>query len=372
MQFIDLKAQQAGLRAKIDERIAQVLDHGNYIMGPEVAELEGALSAFCDASNSITCANGTDAIVLALRALGVGPGDVVIVPAFTFAATAEAVALVGATPAFVDVDLFDFNICVTAVQEMIEYFRKSELTLKAIISVDLFGLPANNLALRELAKDAQVSLIADAAQSFGASYQGGKVGTLGDITTTSFFPAKPLGCYGDGGAVFCEDDEVAATIKSLRVHGKGTEKYDNVRIGLNSRLDTIQAAILLEKLSVLAAEIEKRNRVAKIYSSGLEASFFTPVIPGNATCAWAQFTLRPRKGGRKAYLEALAERDIPSAVYYPKPLHQQTAYRNCPRPDAGLPNSEQLAEEVFSVPMHPYLADDEIAEVIEVLNAAVI
>ena len=356
MQFIDLAAQQANIRKRIDERIAAVLDHGKYIMGPEVAELEAALAIFCGAKYCVSCANGTDALQLAMMALGIGPGDGVLVPSFTFAATAEAPCLVGATPVFVDIDSATYNMDATSLKRAIYHARASGIEPKAVISVDLFGLPADYPEIEAIAKAEGLKLICDSAQGWGGSIDERMTGTFGDLTTTSFFPAKPLGCYGDGGAIFTNNAGLASLLDSLRIHGKGTEKYDNVRIGMNSRLDTIQATILLEKLEIYADELEARNHVASYYTSLLQGRFKTPVIPKGYCSTWAQYTLEAANAAeRTIMMERLKEADIPSVVYYPRPLHTQTAYSGFPTDPKGLPASEEAATRVFSLPMHPYL-----------------
>lgn len=354
--FIDLAAQQARIREKIEARLRAVLDHGRYIMGPEVAELEEKLGAFCGAKHVITCANGTDALELALMALGVGRGDAVFVPSFTFAATAEVVPGTGATPVFVEVDPATFNMEPESLKRAIAHARERALRPAAVIPVDLFGLPADYDAIAPIARAEGMRVVADSAQGFGASYKGRTTGTLADITTTSFFPAKPLGCYGDGGALFTDDDEMAAQLRSLRVHGKGADKYDNVRIGRNSRLDTLQAAILLEKLAIYPGEIESRQRVAETYSRALEGRFRVPHVPDGCRSVWAQYTLIAADAAeRDAVMAHLKAQGVPSVVYYPRPLHRQTAYAGYPTDPEGLAVSEALAETVFSLPMHPYL-----------------
>lgn len=360
LQFIDLARQQQGLRAKIDAAIARVLDHGGYILGPEVAAFEADLSKFCGARHSISCANGTDALSLVLMAKNIGPGDAVLVPTFTFAATAEVVAGRGATPVFVDSLPNTFNMDPASLTQGIRLARELGLAPKAVIAVDLFGLPADYDAIEPIAAKNGLCLICDAAQGFGAKYKGRKVGAIGHATTTSFFPAKPLGCYGDGGAVFTQDDELAAILESLRVHGKGTDKYDNVRVGLNSRLDTLQAAILIEKLAVFAEEIEARNRVAANYAAALAPYVRTPSAPAGLVSVWAQYTLRFPARGRDALAAYLKSRGVPTAVYYPRPLHLHTAYGHYPRAGGSLPAAEEMAQEVLSLPMHPYL--DEAAQ----------
>ncbi len=354
--FIDLQAQRRRLGGKIDEAVLRVVNHGGYIMGPEVKQIEADLAAFCGAAEVISCSNGTDALTLVLRARGIGPGDAVLCPSFTFAATAEVVALAGATPVFVDIDADTFNMNAESLKAGVTEARRADLNPVAVIPVDLFGLPADYDALLPVAEELGLWVLADAAQSFGGVYKGRKVGTLGLATTTSFFPAKPLGCYGDGGAIFTDDSELAAVIRSLRVHGQGSDKYDNVRIGINGRLDTIQAAVLIEKLKIFPDEIEARDRVAQRYNDGLRDVAAVPGTPDGLTSTWAQYTLRI--SGRDAVAAQLKERGVPTAIYYPKPLHQQTAYRDFPVAGNGLPVSERLAGEVLSLPMHPYLEPD--------------
>jgi dTDP-4-amino-4,6-dideoxygalactose transaminase len=374
IEFIDLARQQQVIRTRIDAAIARVLDHGFYILGPEVAAFEANLSAFCGARHAISCANGTDALTLVLMAMGVGPGDAVFVPSFTFAATAEVVAGRGATPVFVDSLPDTYNMDPESLKQGVTRARHLGLTPRAVIPVDLFGLPADYDSIEPIAAENGLFLLCDAAQSFGASYKGRKVGGIGLATTTSFFPAKPLGCYGDGGAIFTQDDELAAILESLRVHGKGSDKYDNVRIGLNSRLDTIQAAILIEKLAIFPDEIEARNRVAARYNAALAKYAGAPAVPPGVKSVWAQYTLRVPAGRRDALAAHLKAAGVPTAIYYPKPLHLQTAYQAYPRASGGLPGTERMALEVLSLPMHPYLdeaAQDRIvAAVIEGLAGA--
>jgi dTDP-4-amino-4,6-dideoxygalactose transaminase len=358
ISFIDLRAQRRALGARIDDAIDHVLDHGQFIMGPEVPLLEGELGAACGAKEVISCANGTDALALFLMAKNVGPGDAVLCPSFTFAATAEVVAWVGATPVFVDVLPDTFNMCPRSLQEGIATAKRLGLSPVGVIPVDLFGQPADYDLIEPLCRTDKLWILADAAQSFGATYKGRKVGTIGLATTTSFFPAKPLGCYGDGGAVFTDDSELAGVIRSLRVHGQGTDKYDNVRIGLNARLDTIQAAILLEKLRIFPGEIARRNEIASHYNDLLADIVIVPKLPDGCVSTWAQYTIRVTEGTRDAFRSELTERKIPTAIYYPIPLHQQTAYRRFPIAGNGLPVSEQLSKEVISLPMHPYLASE--------------
>lgn len=354
IQFVDLQAQRAFLGAKIDDAIARVLEHGRFIMGPEVKNLENQLRIFTGMERAVSCSSGTDAISLPLMALNIGPKDAVFVPSFTFAATAEVVALRGATPVFVDILPDTFNMDAAHLSLAIKGIKSAgKLTPKAIIAVDLFGQMADYPALRKVADEHGLILIADAAQGFGASLNGKQAGHWADVVTTSFFPAKPLGCYGDGGAVLTNDNELANIMESLRVHGKGTDKYDNVRIGLNARIDTLQAAILIEKLSIFSKEIEKRNQVAARYTRELGDIVSAPCVMDGAISTWAQYTLKVNK---RSHIQAsLKEAGIPSAVYYPKPLHQQTAYKDYPQAGNGLPVSDRLAGEVLSLPMHPYL-----------------
>lgn len=359
IQFIDLKAQQDRIRLQIDAAIKRVLDHGKYIMGPEVKELEEKLAAFCGAKHAVTCANGTDALQLILMAQGIGPGDAVFLPSFTFTATPEVVALLGAEPVFVDVLPDTFNMDPGSLLEGIQTAKEQGLTPRGIIPVDLFGQPADYDALEPIAQTHDLWVLCDAAQSFGGAYKGRKIGSLGDATATSFFPAKPLGCYGDGGCVFTNDDRIADTLRSLRVHGKGTDKYDNVRIGVNSRLDTIQAAILLEKLKIFPRELEAKQKLANAYSASLKDFAQTPVVLENCTSSWAQYTLvLPEGTDRSALQTKLKEQVIPTAVYYPMPLHQQEAYKNC-LTAGDLNVSEDLSARVLSLPMSAYLSNDD-------------
>ncbi|MEL6640129.1 MAG: DegT/DnrJ/EryC1/StrS family aminotransferase [Pseudomonadota bacterium] len=369
MQFVDLAAQQTRLRDRIDARIAAVLDHGAYIMGPEVAELEQKLAQFCGAGHCISCANGTDALQLVLMALGIRTGDAVFVPSFTFAATAEVIPCMGATPVFVDIDLATYTMSPESLQRAVDHAKTLGLRPAAIIPVDLFGLPADYPAIKAIADSEGMFLIADSAQGWGGEIDGQKTGTFGTVTTTSFFPAKPLGCYGDGGAIFTNDATLAATLDSLRVHGKGAEKYENVRIGMNSRLDTIQAAILLEKLSVYADEIDARNRVANRYSTALHNRYVTPHVPKGYRSIWAQYTLAAAdERARDQIMQTLVSAGIPTAIYYPRPLHEQAAYSSFPSDPEGLPHSTRASQCVFSLPMHPYLETADQDFVIETLQ----
>ena len=367
--FIDLQAQRRRLGERIDEAMARVLAHGRFIMGPEVRELEDRLGAFCGAKHAIACASGTDALLLALMAEGIGPGDAVFVPAFAFVATAEMAALAGATPVFVDVLPDTFNMDPKSLDAAIGIAEGLGLRPRAVIPVDLFGQPADYGRIGAIADKHGLTVVADAAQSFGAALNGRRVGTLGAYTATSFFPAKPLGCYGDGGAVFTDDDEKAEILRSLRAHGKGSEKYDHVRIGMNGRLDTIQAAILLEKLSIFDEEIALRQEIAARYSEGLRDVTRVPQLTNGAASAWAQYTLLLDE--RDAVAGSLKAQGIPTAIYYPRPLHRQTAYRAYPRAPDGLPVSEDLAGRVLSLPMHPYLDAPTQDRIIAAVRAAV-
>jgi len=357
--FLDLAAQQARLKDGLDARIQKVLAHGQYIMGPEVAELETALCAYTGAKHCVTCANGTDAILLALMALGVGQGDAVFVPAFTFAATAEMIPYLGATPVFTDIDPLTFNMDAASLARCVAHARDRGLRPAAVIPVDLFGLPADYDAIGAVAADSSMRVIADSAQGFGSTYKGRRAGTLGDITTTSFFPAKPLGCYGDGGALFTNDDDWADLLRSMRFHGKGADKYDNVRLGMNSRLDTLQAAILLEKLTIFDEEMAARQALAERYSAALAGSVTVPHVPEGLSSAWAQYTVRlPEGADRSAVRDRLAGQGIPTNVYYPTPLHRLTAYQDNPRDPDGLRESEHAAATVLSLPAGAYLSSE--------------
>jgi dTDP-4-amino-4,6-dideoxygalactose transaminase len=353
--FIDLAAQRRRLGLAIDEAVARVLAHCQFINGPEVRALEVELAAFCGARHAIACSSGTDALRLVLMAWGVGPGDAVICPAFTFCATAEVVALCGATPVIADVDAETFNLNPASCERALAAAKRLGLAPRAVIPVDLFGLPADHDAIDAFAIAHGLLVLDDAAQSFGASYKGRKLGTLAPATATSFFPAKPLGCYGDGGAIFTNDPKLAAHLKSLRAHGEGPDKYDAARIGMTGRLDTVQAAILLEKLKVFPDEIAARNAVAHRYATGLADVATVPRVGNESTSVWAQYTIRLAPGRRDALAAALSAHGIPTAIYYAKPLHEQAAYRDFPLADGGLPVSERLAEEVISLPMHAYL-----------------
>jgi len=352
-EFIDLKFQQQLIRDKIFNRIETVLNHGQYIMGPEVKEFEHELEVFTGCKHALTCANGTDALSLVLMAWGIGPGDAVFVPSFTYVATSEAPAQLGATPFFVDVLKETFNLDPKSFEQSIHEAIKIGLRPAVVIPVDLFGQPADVDAISAIAKAANIKVLIDGAQSFGASNKDRMVGTMGDATTTSFFPAKPLGCYGDGGAIFTADDELAQLVGSIRLHGRGEEKYDNVRIGLNSRLDTLQAAILIEKLKIFPEEFKLRQKVAKSYYSSLPDHIELPKVQKGIVSSWAQFTVLVED--RSAFKSELDKKGIPSAVYYPKALSKQIGYCKYPIVSTGAQISEMLADHVISLPMHPYI-----------------
>jgi dTDP-4-amino-4,6-dideoxygalactose transaminase len=353
--FIDVAAQRRRLGRSVDEAIARVLGHCQFILGPEVRAFEAALAAFCGARHAVSCASGTDALVLVLMAKGIGPGDAVICPSFTFTATAEVAALVGATPVFADVEEGSFNLDPESLQRACATARKLGLRPKVVIPVDLFGQPADYDRIMPVAEAEGLFVLDDAAQAFGATYKNRRLGALAPATATSFFPAKPLGCYGDGGAVLTEDEELAQVMRSVRVHGEGRDKYDCVRIGLNGRLDTIQAAILIEKLKIFPDEIVARERVARRYSAGLADVAIVPKLARGSTSVWAQYTIRLAAGRRDALAAALNPQGIPTAIYYPTPLHCQEPYRGFPVAEGGAPVSERLADEVISLPMHAYL-----------------
>ena len=367
MQFRDLSAQYAALKDGIDAGIARVLEHGRYIGGPEVAELEARLAAYVGARHCITCANGTDALQLALMAWGVGPGDAVFVPDFTFFASGEAPALLGATPVFVDVDERTFNLDAAKLEEAVRFVEdETDLAPRVVVAVDLFGLPADYPAIREVCERHGMLLLEDGAQGFGGSIDGKMACSFGDVSTTSFFPAKPLGCYGDGGAVFTDSDEWAELVRSYAVHGKGSMKYDNVRVGINSRLDAVQAAVLLVKLGVFEGrELDAVNEAAALYDEMLAGSgLVLPEIPEGYRSSWAQYTVQlPGDADRDALQIALKERGIPTMVYYPKPMHEQRAFEGAHLCPGGCPVAKRLCETVLSLPMGPYLDETDLATV---------
>jgi dTDP-4-amino-4,6-dideoxygalactose transaminase len=369
--FTDIAAQRRRLGKSVDDAVARVLDHCQFINGPEVTELEAALAKFCGAKHVVSCASGTDALLMVLMAKNIGPGDAVLCPSFTFCATGEVVVLTGATPVFVDVDEATFNIDAGSLKRGIATARQRGLKPRAIIPVDLFGQPADHDAIDAIAEAEGLFVLNDAAQSFGASYKGRRLGTFGLATTTSFFPAKPLGCYGDGGAIFTDDDALAETLRSIRVHGQGSDKYDNVRIGLTARLDTMQAAILIEKLKIFEDEIAARNAVAERYARGLGNVVTVPRLASGRSSIWACYTIRLPKGtDRDRFAADLKAQGIPTAIYYTKSMHQQTAYREFPVADGGLPVCESLSADVISLPIHAYLDEPTQDRVIEAVRGA--
>ena len=366
--LVDLAAQRRRVGADVEVAMAAVLEHGQFIQGPEVGRLEDELARRCGAGHAVGCSSGTDALLLALLAWGVGPGQAVFVPTFTFVATAEVVALLGATPVFVDIEAATFNLHPASLAAAVGSARDLGLRPAGVIAVDLFGHPADYGAIKAVAADEGMWVLADAAQSLGATLGGRPVGSLADATATSFFPAKPLGCYGDGGAVFTDDAGLAERVRSLQVHGKGQDKYDNVRIGINGRLDTLQAAVLLAKLPYFDDELVRRQQVAARYADGLAGVVGTPTVAPGASSAWANYTVTAPRRDRLAV--ELRQAGIASAVYYARPLHRQRAYRRFPVAPGGLAVAERMAEEVLSLPMHPYLGPVDQDRVIDAVRAA--
>jgi dTDP-4-amino-4,6-dideoxygalactose transaminase len=366
--FIDVAAQRRRLGRAIDDAVARVLAHCQFIQGPEVHVLEAELAAFCGARHAIGCASGTDALLLVLMAWQIGPGDAVVCPSFTYHATAEMVALLGAMPIIADVLPDTFNLDPASCERAIATAKRLGLNPRAIIPVDLFGLPADHDAIAAIAAEHRLLVLDDAAQAFGASYRGRRLGTMATATATSFFPAKPLGCYGDGGAVFTDDDALAARVKSIRLHGEGADRSEAARIGITGRLDTIQAAVLIEKLKIFPDEIEARNRVAARYLAALADIVIVPRIGNQSTSVWAQYTVRLKPGRRDRVAAALKTEGIPTAIYYSKPLHRQPAYKPFPIADGGVPVSDRLADEVLSLPMHAYLESPVQDRIIDALR----
>lgn len=358
MEFIDLSANYTRLKDKIDAAIMDVLSSGKYILGPAVQEFEKSLAKYIGVKHAIGCANGTDALLMPLMAKNIKAGDAVFCPSFTFAATAEVVALAGATPVFIDIDANSYNLNVDSLKSAINMVKEEAiLQPKAIIAVDLFGLAAPYDKIKDIAAENNLLLIEDAAQSIGGKTPNGMCGALGDIGSASFYPAKPLGCYGDGGAMFTNDDEEAEILRSILFHGKGITQYDNLRIGLNSRLDSIQAAILLQKLEILEDEMEKRSEIAAYYTKNLHDICMTPYVPNNVRSAYAQYTIMIED--RNELQHYLAQRNIPTMVYYPKGLHLQKPYRDFPRAAGGLAETEKISKRVLSLPIYPYLKLDD-------------
>jgi dTDP-4-amino-4,6-dideoxygalactose transaminase len=369
--FIDLAAQRRRLGTSVDEAVSRVLSHCQFINGPEVSALEAELAKFSGAKHVVTCASGTDALLMVLMAKKVGPGDAVLCPSFTFCATGESVALTGATPVFVDVDEATFNIDAASLKRGIATAKARGLKPVGVIPVDLFGQSADHDAIAAVARAEGLFVLDDAAQGFGASYKGRRIGTFGLATATSFFPAKPLGCFGDGGAIFTDDDELAQTLRSIRVHGQGSDKYDNVRLGLTGRLDTMQAAVLLEKLKIFEDEIAARNEVAERYARGLGNVVTVPRLAAGCGSIWACYTIRlPEGTDRDGFAAALKAQGVPTAIYYAKSMHQQTAYRDFPVAEGGLPVSERLSNDVISLPIHAYIDEATQGRIIEAVRGA--
>jgi UDP-2-acetamido-2-deoxy-ribo-hexuluronate aminotransferase len=382
MNFVDLAGQQRRIAEKLHANIAGVLTHGQYINGPEVRELEKTLAAYVGAKHAVGCASGTDALLMALMALDIGPGDAVFTTPFTFFATAEVISLVGATPVFVDIDPATFNIDPARLEWAVEALERNDpaihplphasggkLTPRAVIPVDLFGLPADYDEIEAVAARRDLAVIEDAAQSFGGQYKGRKACSFGRIACTSFFPAKPLGCYGDGGMCFTDDDRIAALLESIRVHGQGIDKYENIRIGINGRLDTLQAAILLAKFAIFPEEIDLRQEVVHRYNQLLAGLVKTPDVPAGYLSAWAQYSILVRDGvERAALLAKLKEARIPTAIYYPKPLHCQGAFAGLGYKEGDFPVSEDCARRIFSLPMHPYLTAEDQSRIVSLFR----
>jgi UDP-2-acetamido-2-deoxy-ribo-hexuluronate aminotransferase len=369
IDFIDLKAQQQLILPALMARLQTVLAHGRYIMGPEIKELEERLAAYVGVKHCLSCSSGTDALLMSLMAQGVGPGDAILTSPFTFIATAEVIQLLGATPVFVDIDPDTFNMrplnLAEAILALPRHPRTGQLKPKGIIPVDLFGQPAAYDQINDLARKHGLFVLEDAAQSFGAAYRGKRAGSLAEVAATSFFPAKPLGGYGDGGAIFTDNDELAEILRSIRVHGQGAHKYENVRLGLNGRLDTLQAAILLAKLEVFDAEVQSRQKVAQRYSRALQDKVKVPAVEPECTSVWAQYSILSED--RSALQQKLTAAGIPTAIYYPIPLHLQKAFASLGYRPGDFEVSERIAQQILSLPMHPYLTEATQDRIIEVL-----
>ncbi|MCG6892182.1 MAG: DegT/DnrJ/EryC1/StrS family aminotransferase [Desulfobacteraceae bacterium] len=384
MKFVDLHAQQQRIRSNIEERIGKVLDHGQYVMGPEIGDLEEKLADFTGTRYALACSSGTDALLMALMAYGVGPGDAIFTTPFTFVATAEVVALLGATPVFVDIDPVTFNLNPERLQEAVhsvaeeglapfcdETGREGKLTPRGIIGVDLFGIPADYDRIGAVAKSYGLFVVEDAAQSFGAVQNGKMACNLAHIGCTSFFPSKPLAGYGDGGMCFTQDEELFETMRSVRIHGMGAHQYENIRIGINGRLDTIQAAVLLAKFEIFPNEMNQRQEAADRYHALLAdiPGLVPPTVPAGTVSAWAQYSvLAGNEADRRKRRERLQHADIPTAVYYPMPLHLQSAFRKLGYRKGHFPVSEDAAERIFSLPMHPYLDEEQQRSIAEALR----
>jgi len=369
MQFIDINAQQKLIRKKIDLRIKTILDHGRYIMGPEVLELEEKLANYVGVKHCISCSSGTDALLMPLMAMDIGPGDAIITTPFTYIATVEVISILGATPIFCDIYDDTFNINPSGLENAYNFAISKKLQPKAIIPVDLFGLPSRYRLIEEFAKKKNLYVLEDAAQGFGGKISNKIAGSFGDIAGTSFFPAKPLGSYGDGGAIFTNNDLFAEKIKSIRVHGSGNDKYENIRIGINGRLDTIQAAIVLEKLDIFDNELILRNKVAKYYTQNIHKMFTTPLVPDKYYSSWAQYSIIiPKDIDREKVIISLREEGIPSMVYYKIPVHLQKGYEKYGYRKGDFPASEKISNKILSLPMHPYLNEEDQHKIINIIN----
>ena len=369
MQFIDLKAQQELIRKKLDIRIKKILDHGQYIMGPEVQELEERLANYLEVKHCISCSSGTDALLIPLMAMDIGPGDAIITTPFSYIATAEVVALLGATPIFCDIYDRTFNIDPLQLKNAYNRAIEFDLNPKGIIPVDLFGLPARYRLIEDFAKKYDLFVLCDSAQGFGAKIGLKKTGTFGDLTATSFFPSKPLGCYGDGGAIFTNNSEMAEKMKSIRIHGSGEDKYQNDRLGINGRLDSLQAAILLEKIEILDNELDLRNNVANYYTQNINKMCKTPHIPEKYESAWAQYSvILPENSQRTDIINKLRESNIPTMVYYKIPIHLQKGYKKFGYQIGDFEITEDISKRILSLPMHPYLKKDDQNHIISKLN----
>ena len=370
MQFIDLKAQQKQIREKVNKRIQKVLDHGKYIMGPEVFEFEDKLAEYVNVKHCISCSSGTDALLIPLLAKGISKGDAVLTTPFTYIATAEVIALLGAEPVFVDIYPTTFNMDPSKIEGAIDYAKNKGLFPKAIIPVDLFGLPARYRLIQEIADKYNLFVVEDAAQGLGGSIRSKKAGSYGNVASTSFFPAKPLGCYGDGGAIFTNDDDLAQNMRSIRVHGSGLDKYDNVRIGINGRLDTFQAAILLEKFAIFNDELDLRNQISQYYNNSINNNFQKPIIPDQYYSSWAQYSVLSRSSKhREEIISSLKKEKIPSMIYYRIPLHLQKVFKKLNYKKGDFPIAESIADRIFSLPMHPYLENHHQNKIVKVLNS---
>lgn len=370
MQFIDLVSQQNRIKEQIDIRIKNILEHGKYIMGPEVFDLEKKLAKYVQTKHCITCSSGTDALLIPLMAKGIGNGDAIITTTFTYIATAEVISLLGATPIFIDIYPKTYNLNPELIPNAIEYAYMNGLKPKAVISVDLFGLPARYRIIQDIANKYDLFVIEDGAQGFGGKIKDKTVGSFGDVASTSFFPAKPLGCYGDGGAIFTDNDDLAEIMRSIRIHGSGNNKYNNIRLGINGRLDTIQAAILLEKLTIFDDEIKSRNQIADYYMSNINNNYLLPYIPNNYSSSWAQFSIVAKsEDQRDIVLRKLKDENIPTGIYYKTPLHLQKVFKYLGYKNNDFPISEKISKCIFSIPMHPYVNKFDQDKIVEALNS---